>query len=499
MIPVWLLAMGIVGLNILIWGLIGLCRLVDEHPLAAWRRRRARRRARRHGGWGSATEVVPPVPVPDLSQVAVLMPAHNEEVVITESLAAIIALIPADQVHVVSDGSTDRTVELAERMGVNVISTATNLGKAGALEEAIARFGLVERFDYVLLLDADTRILPGYFEAALPMFADQGVAAVAGSVRSAWDGDRLSLMGKILVCHRQRIYTLTQRLIKFGQTWARVNATHIVPGFASMYRTRVLPEIDMNPPGLVIEDFNMTFELYRHKLGRVGFTLKAMAETQDPVRLIDYVRQTRRWSLGLWQTVRRLPPRPSLFGLMLCLLLLELVTAAITFLLLPLLVLVLVLPGLVPAALTWPVEGPLYAVLSAHMSLPALLFGILAPDFLLTCVVVLIERRTRYFAAFLAFPVLRLIDAYLAMRTLLPGMLRRSDGRWTSPERREVAEPVTGPVAGEPEEEITTVPSQRVAPMVKLTVRPASVRSATPVGSEESSEVDERKADAMPR
>ena len=456
MIPVWLLALGIVGLNVTIWGLVGLCRLVDEHPLAAWRRRRARRRD------GAAPErAAPAVPARDLSRVAVLMPAHDEEVVITESLAAITALVPADQVHVVSDGSTDRTVELAEAMGVHVISTATNLGKAGALEEAIARFGLVDRFDYVLLLDADTRVQPGYFEAALPLFGDPDVAAVAGAVRSAWDGQRLSLIGKILLCHRQRIYTLTQRLIKFGQTWARVNATHIVPGFASIYRARVLPEIDMNPPGLVIEDFNMTFELYRRKLGRVGFTLDAVAETQDPDRLIDYVRQTRRWSLGLWQTVRRLPPRPSLFGLMLCLLLLELVTAAVTFLVLPLLVVVLVLPDITPAALTWPVEGPLHTVIAAHLNLPALLFGMLAPDFLLTCIVVAIERRFRYLAAFLAFPVMRLIDAYLAMRTLVPGMLRRSDGRWTSPVRREVAEPAA--IETVRAERLDRVPAPRAA------------------------------------
>ncbi len=482
MIPVWLLALGIVGLNVTIWGLVGLLRLVDEHPLAAWRRRRL---ARRHG---TLDEPVPlPAPVPDLSQVAVLMPAHNEEVVIAESLAAITALIPSDQVHVVSDGSTDRTVALAEAMGVNVIATATNLGKAGALEEAIERFGLVDRFDYVLLLDADTRVQPGYFEAALPLFTDEGVSAVAGAVRSAWDGRRLSLIGKIVACHRQRIYTLTQRLIKFGQTWARVNATHIVPGFASMYRTRVLPEIDMNPPGLVIEDFNMTFELYRRKLGRVGFTLDAVAETQDPDRLIDYVRQTRRWSLGLWQTVRRLPPRPSLFGLMLCLLLLELVTAAVTFLLLPLLVLVLVLPDITAAALTWPVEGPVHAVLAAHLSLPALLFGMLAPDFLLTCVVVLIERRTRYFAAFLAFPVMRLIDAYLAMRTLLPGMMvRRSDGRWTSPVRREVAEPAAERIEVVVAERLDRIaspgelPAARSAPAAE-TVAEGEPREADPV------------------
>jgi cellulose synthase/poly-beta-1,6-N-acetylglucosamine synthase-like glycosyltransferase len=245
----------------------------------------------------------------------------------------------------------------------------------------------------------------------------------------------------------------------------------------------------MNPPGLVIEDFNMTFELYRHKLGRVGFTLDAVAETQDPDRLIDYIRQTRRWSLGLWQTVRRLPPRPSLFGMMLCLLLLELITAAVTFLLLPLLVLVLVLPDIAPTALTWPVVGPLYGVVSAHLNLPALLFGMLAPDFLLTCVVVLIERHTRYLAAFLAFPFMRLIDAYLALRTLVPGMLRRSDGRWTSPARREVTETVS-----EPPEQVVPVPSPRWG---STTVIPAVVLPSTRTRPE-ADEVDPREPDAMP-
>jgi biofilm PGA synthesis N-glycosyltransferase PgaC len=477
MIPVWLLALGIVGLNFTIWGLVGLCRLVDEQVIGRWRRRRARRAGRPE---------LPAVPVPGLETVAVLMAAHDEEVVIAESLAAITALLPAAQVHVVSDGSTDRTVELAEQAGVHVISTGVNLGKAGALEEAVERFDLVERFDYVLILDADTRVRPGYFEAALPLFTDPGVAAVAGAVRSSWDGDRLSLVGKVILCHRQRIYALTQRLLKYGQTWRRLNATHIVPGFASMYRTRVLPQIDMNPPGLVIEDFNMTFELYRRRLGRVGFTLKAVAETQDPDRLADYVRQTRRWSLGLWQTVRRLPPRPSLFGAMLVLLLLELVTAAVSFLLLPVLVIVLVLPEITAGALTWPVEGPLYAVLAAHLSLAALLFGLLLPDFVLTCVVVLIERRTRYLAAFIAFPVLRLIDAYLALRTLVPGMRRSSDGRWTSPTRREVtpAPERAELVAAGGERTVETAIAERLDRPDAATGsgRPAEVRRSTGTG-----------------
>ena len=111
------------------------------------------------------------------------------------------------------------------------------------------------------------------------------------------------------MCHRERIYAISQRLLKFGQTWRFTNATHIVPGFASMYRTDVLPQIEMNPPGLVIEDFNMTFEIYQKRLGKVAFSLGAVAVTQDPDNLRDYVRQIKRWGLGLWQTVRRHPPR----------------------------------------------------------------------------------------------------------------------------------------------------------------------------------------------
>ena len=191
----------------------------------------------------------------------------------------------------------------------------------------------------------------------------------------------------MLVGHRIRIYAIGQRALKFGQTWLRSNATPIVPGFASMYRTEVLPQIDMNPPGLVIEDFNMTFEVYQKRLGKVGFTLSAVAVTQDPDNFRDYIRQTRRWAVGLWQTVRRHPPRVNLFTAMLTLLLIELVTSSLLFLLLPVSLLVLTLPDLIGDALAWPVFGEVHTVVAAHVTLTAVLFGVVLPDYLLTCLV----------------------------------------------------------------------------------------------------------------
>jgi cellulose synthase/poly-beta-1,6-N-acetylglucosamine synthase-like glycosyltransferase len=417
--PWWSVAVVVFGVNFTLWATIGLVRLLEE----TWARRRS-----------SSPSTDPSMTVQD---VAVLIPAHNEELVIESSIAAIAALVPRENIHVVSDGSTDQTAELARHAGVNVIETHTNVGKAGALEEAIDRFGLVERFQAVLLLDADTTIEPGYFAAALPYFDDPKVVAVAGAVRTHWHERGLSLIGKVLVCHRQRIYAISQRLLKFGQTWRFTNATHIVPGFASMYRTAVLPKIEMNPPGLVIEDFNMTFEVYQKRLGKVAFTLSAVAVTQDPDNLRDYVRQIKRWGLGLWQTVRRHPPQLSLFSAMLTVLLLELLTSSMFFLLLPFLILVLAVPALYPDALAWPGIASVHDAVAAHMRLQVLLFAVTGVDLALSCLVALIERRLRFLTLWIFFPFLRVLDAAVALY-VFPLAWLSSTGRWTSPARRTV-------------------------------------------------------------
>jgi biofilm PGA synthesis N-glycosyltransferase PgaC len=441
MIPWWGLAVGVLGVNFAVWGLAGLCRLAST-VFRRWRGRSRpgwwRPRRQRRGGRPArlaAGRVAPRLGVRD---VAVLIPARNEAVVIGGSLSAIMALVPRANVFVVSDGSTDDTVAIARRTGATVIETRENIGKAGALAEAIGRLGLAERFAVLMLLDADTRVEPGYFEAGLAMFDDPGVVAVAGCVRTA-RGRALTFSGNLLVSHRQRIYAIGQRVLKFGQTWTRTNATHIVPGFASMYRTKVLPLIDMNPPGLVIEDFNMTFEVYQKRLGKVGFTLGAVAVTQDPDNFGDYVRQTKRWAVGLWQTVRRHPPRANLFTAMLTALLLELVTSSLLFLLLPLLLLVLFIPDVAGGAPGWPVFAQVYAAVTMHVRLSSVLIGILIPDFALTCAAAAAERQPRLllFAPF--YPAMRLVDAAIGLSAIPVAWLTRTSGRWRSPARREIA------------------------------------------------------------
>ena len=421
----WVLVVLVIGVNFVLWGSIGLLRFIDE-------RRRRRQPAE------------PPGRRLTTADIAVLMAAHDEELVIEHSLRAIAELVPVENVHVVSDFSTDRTVELARRVGANVLETPTNVGKAGALQAGITHFRLTERFEAVLILDADTQLDPRYFEVALPLLDDPRVAAVAGCAQTRWHPRELSVLGAMIVAHRQRIYTLTQRLLKYGQTWRGISATHIVPGFASIYRSRVLDQVEVNPSGLVIEDFNMTFEVHAKRLGRIAFAPGAAAYTQDPSNYRDYVKQTRRWALGLWQTVRRHRPRRGVFGAGLAVLLVELVTSSLFFVLLPVLLLVM---GLAELGAVAGVDAaqPVADAIDSRFSWLALILGVLLPDYLLTCLVAVWERRPRYLYLGLFFMVMRVTDAWVALSTLPGAWRERSSGRWVSPTRRAMAGAETEP------------------------------------------------------
>lgn len=422
----WMLFLLVIGVNFIIWGTIGLLRLIDERVIDRFR-----------GGRGSHLAALPANGRLTTADVAVLMAAHNEELVIGQSLRSIARHVPLSNIHVVSDYSTDQTAEIVGRTGANILETSSNVGKAGALQEGISHFELADRFAAVMILDADTQLDDRYFEVALPLLDDPRVVAVAGCAQTRWPSREVGLFGSMLVAHRQRIYTLTQRLLKYGQTWRAVNATHIVPGFASIYRSSALRQIEVNPPGLVIEDFNMTFEVYAKRLGRIAFHPGATAYTQDPNRYGEYVQQTKRWSLGLWQTLRRYRPRPGLFSAMLTLLIAELLTSSVLLLGLTLTLVVLGVSeglSLVGVAAGTSVAG----TITSYLSIKAIALGVLLPDYLLTCWVALLEKRPRYLYLGLFFPLMRVTDAAIALYTLPRAWREQSNGRWVSPTRRAI-------------------------------------------------------------
>jgi len=396
-----------VGLNIGFWSIVGILRLCSNA---------FRRPARQSPALGVA-------------DVAVVIPAHNEEVALPKCIRALMRILPPSQIFLASDGSKDRTAQIAMAMGCNVIEIYPNGGKARALQTIISENRLCQKFKAILIQDADSEIDPDFLNRALPLFDDPKVVVVAGHVLSRWpDPGRLRLE-MLFTAYRTRLYRILQAAFQYGQSWKWMSVSYIAPGFTSMYRTSILNEIEITAPGLVIEDFNMTFEVQRKKLGRIAYTPRARCSSEDPTSLRDYTRQVARWYLGFWQTVCRHGVWPGKFWVSLLPLLVELIALSVLFLMTPLLLVLHLLVGI--DAVAWSI-GELAFLPVSPMDI---FVSFLVIDYGLTIVVAAVDRRPALLAYGFLFPLLRLLDSALFLSALVKSFCVQSDGRWTSPAR----------------------------------------------------------------
>lgn len=83
--------------------------------------------------------------------VVAIIPAYNEEKTIGGVLETLKKVDLINNIIVVSDGSTDKTVEVAKKFGVDVLELKENLGKGEALKAGIEK----AKGKVVLFLDAD--------------------------------------------------------------------------------------------------------------------------------------------------------------------------------------------------------------------------------------------------------------------------------------------------------------------------------------------------------
>ena len=115
--------------------------------------------------------------------IVALVPAHNEEALLPGAIDALQRqTVAIDRIVVISDNSSDRTPVIAREWGgaVELFETRHNVDKkSGALNQAILTLDLPDD-DIVLVMDADSRIVPAFVETALGRLADPTVGAVGG-------------------------------------------------------------------------------------------------------------------------------------------------------------------------------------------------------------------------------------------------------------------------------------------------------------------------------
>lgn len=105
----------------------------------------------------------------------VIIPAYNEEKTVQVLITSVKRYVP--DVLVISDGSTDRTEELAKEGGAVVISFENNLGKGKVLKDGFD-YALKNNYDAVITMDADGQHSP----ADIPNIINRASSPKAGIV-----------------------------------------------------------------------------------------------------------------------------------------------------------------------------------------------------------------------------------------------------------------------------------------------------------------------------
>lgn len=222
---------------------------------------------------------------------ALIIPAYNEETVIAHTIqSAIDAGMEARNIFVVDDFSNDKTASIARSLvGSKNVLTVDRSGKGLAVHKIATKLQLPVRYRWIHIADADGEFDKRYFKE-LRRNLRVKYAAATGYVTS--------LDGGMISSYRAFEYAIGMDIVRRFQ--ALTGLITIIPGPTSIFRSDVFQKLNFNDNALC-EDFDVTLQIHRQKLGKIQFIPSAVARTQDPATFKEFIRQIKRWNRGVLQ------------------------------------------------------------------------------------------------------------------------------------------------------------------------------------------------------
>lgn len=236
----------------------------------------------------------------DEPEILLLVPLRNEAQALPELLAALDRLDYPDpklSVVLINDGSTDHSEAILRpwtglKANRHLLSLAQNVGKAAALNAALARF---PQGEIVAVYDADERPQPAALRYLARHFRAPGVGAVSG--RRAISNSLASPAAS---------YTTFENLVHQLVTLRAKDNLDLAPailGANCAYRRLALAEVGCFKPGALLEDTDLTVKL-KQAGWQLRFESAAVSYHQVPETVAGYWKQHTRWARGFNEVAR---------------------------------------------------------------------------------------------------------------------------------------------------------------------------------------------------
>ena len=234
----------------------------------------------------------------------VIIAAYNEAPVLPATLRALLTQTrPPEEIVVADDGSDDDTAavldaEFGDRYPSLRVLRLPHHGKAAALNTAL----LAVDTDVVVTMDADTLPARDAIAAIRNAFAADAALAVAGGVLMPVCGATIS--NRILQWFQTYEY-LRNFVARYA--WMRVNSLLLISGAFAGFRREAVLAVGGFDTDCLVEDYELIHRMQRRSrdddLGwRVQIVGHAVAQTDAPGTVGDFLRQRRRWFGGFLQT-----------------------------------------------------------------------------------------------------------------------------------------------------------------------------------------------------
>lgn len=284
--------------------------------------------------WRRLSDSAPPI--------ALLAPAFNESLTISQSVRSLLSLhYPNFEVVVINDGSSDNTLSVLIEtfdlkpiqrhydLGIShqsirglygashqprlIVVDKVNGGKADALNAGIN----VSRAPIFCSMDADSLLEPDALLRAVRPFVEDPVrtVAVGGTVRIA--NGCVIADGRVVEVRAPRNPLALLQTVEYLRAflmarlaWSRINTLTIISGAFGLFRRESVIEAGGYTHGTVGEDMELVVKLHRLMRDqglsyRIAFVPEPVCWTEAPESLSVLGRQRSRWHRGALETFER--------------------------------------------------------------------------------------------------------------------------------------------------------------------------------------------------